>query len=195
MTAAAEDQLEIFGKLLHEKFDTRCIGMIGAAEHLDQEKEVLHRSVRVINSELAELEADQEHVLLEGLGLIQSNLVKTPRMQLSASDAETIENGPILDGEQATSLKQYKCLARAMSKPRGGKHDTIETSCEVLERSAEKSIAVLRARPKRSSLRSARGQRLGWRHGNASKHFWSDRAVRSTFAQTQFNSSKRDWTQ
>ena len=27
VTAAPEDQLEIFGKLLHEKFDTRCIGM------------------------------------------------------------------------------------------------------------------------------------------------------------------------
>ena len=96
MTAAAEDQLEIFGKLLHEKFDTRCIGMIGAAEHLDKEMEVLHRSVRVINSELAEIEADQEHVLLEDLGLIQSNLVKSPRMQLSASDAEKIENRQIL---------------------------------------------------------------------------------------------------
>ena len=32
VTAAIEDQLKISGKLLHEKFDTRCIGMIGAAE-------------------------------------------------------------------------------------------------------------------------------------------------------------------
>ena len=65
-------------------------------------------------------------------------------------------------------------------------HDAIETSCEVPERSAEKSIAVHRARAKRSSVRSACGQRLGWRHSNASKHVWSDRAERSTFAQTQF---------
>ena len=33
VTAAAEDQIESFGKLLQEKFDTRRIGMIGAAEH------------------------------------------------------------------------------------------------------------------------------------------------------------------
>ena len=44
MTAAPEDQLKIFGNLLHEKSDTRCIGMIGAVEHLDKEMEVLHRN-------------------------------------------------------------------------------------------------------------------------------------------------------
>ena len=41
MTAAAEDQLESFGKLLQEKFDTRRIGMTGVPEHLDKELEVL----------------------------------------------------------------------------------------------------------------------------------------------------------
>ena len=91
VTAAAEDQLEIFRHLLREKFDTRCIGIIGAADHLDKEMEVLHRSVRVINSELMEMEADQKHVpqLLKDLGLTQCNLVKTPRTKLSASEAET----------------------------------------------------------------------------------------------------------
>ena len=44
MAAAAEDQIESFGKLLQEKFGTRRIGMTGAAEHLDRELEVLHRS-------------------------------------------------------------------------------------------------------------------------------------------------------
>ena len=34
-TAAAEDQIKSFGNL-HEKFDTRRIGMIGAAEHYGQ---------------------------------------------------------------------------------------------------------------------------------------------------------------
>ena len=51
VTAAAEDQTEVFAKMLQDKFDTRRIGMIGAAKHLD-ELEVLHRSVRVINDEL-----------------------------------------------------------------------------------------------------------------------------------------------
>ena len=41
VTAAAEDRIESFGKLLQEKFDTRRIGMIGAAEHLDKELEVI----------------------------------------------------------------------------------------------------------------------------------------------------------
>ena len=78
---------------MQEKFDTRRIGMIGAAEHLVKELEVLHRSVRVINHELMEIEQDQKHApqLLEDLGHIhQSNIVKTPRVKLSASEAETI---------------------------------------------------------------------------------------------------------
>ena len=101
MTAAAEDQIESFGKLLQEKFGTRRIGMIGAAEHLGKELEVLHRSVRVINSDMMEIDADQKHVpqLLEDLGLIQRNILKTPRVKLSAVEAKTSENGPILEGE------------------------------------------------------------------------------------------------
>ena len=58
MTAAAKNQIEVFGKMLQEKFDTRRIGMIGAARHLDKELEVWHRSVRVINNEWMEIEAD-----------------------------------------------------------------------------------------------------------------------------------------
>ena len=144
-----------FGKLLQEKFDTRRIGMIGAAEHSDKELEVLHRSVRVINSE-----ADQKHVpqLLKDLRLIQSNIVKTPRVKLSAIQAEAIENSPVLEGEQATTFRSgimrcaylaqdrvdiseaIKCLSRAISKPKA--------SGEVLESSAKKSTAVHRARAK-----------------------------------------------
>ena len=78
VTAAAEDQIEIFGKRLQEKFDTRRIGITGAAKHLDKELEVLHRSVRVINDEFMEIEAGQKHVpqLLEDLGLTQGNIVQ-----------------------------------------------------------------------------------------------------------------------
>ena len=79
---------------LQEKFVTRRIGMTGAAEHLDKELEVLHRSVRVINNELMEIEADQKHIpqFLEDLGLTQSNVVKTPRVKLSVIEAEPIDN-------------------------------------------------------------------------------------------------------
>ena len=82
VTAAPQYQIEVFGKMLQEKFETRRIGMISAATHLDEE---LHRPIRVINDELMELEAEQKHVsrLLEDLGLIQGNLVKTPRVKLS----------------------------------------------------------------------------------------------------------------
>ena len=140
VTAAAEDQKEVFGKMLQEKFDTRRIGMIGAAKHLDKELEVLHRSVRVINDELMEIEADQKHVprLLEDLGLVQGNVVKTPRVKLSATESNDIENSSILEGEQATLFRSgtmrcaylaqdradiseaIKCLARRLSKPRIG---------------------------------------------------------------------------
>ena len=126
--------------MLQEKFDTRRIGMIGAAKHLDKELEVLHRSVRVINDELMEIEADQKHVprLLEDLGLVQGNVCKTPRVKLSAAESNVIENSSILEGEQATLFRSgtmrcaylaqdradiseaIKCLARGMSKPRTG---------------------------------------------------------------------------
>ena len=33
---------------------------------------------------------------------------------------------------------------------------------------------------------------MGWRHGNASKHVWSDRATLTTLAQTQLNGSRSD---
>ena len=64
-------------EMLQEKFDTRRIGMIGAAEHLDEELELMYRSVRVFIEELMEIEADQKHVLrlLEDLGLTQGNVV------------------------------------------------------------------------------------------------------------------------
>ena len=120
--------------------------MIGAAEHLDKELEVLRRSVRVISCELMAQ-------LLEDLGLIHSNIVKTPRVKLSSSEAEAIENSPVLDGEQATTFRSgtmrcaylaqdcvdiseaIKCLARAMLNPKA--HDVIETSGEVPEGSGQ----------------------------------------------------------
>ena len=75
--------------------------MIGA-EHLDKELEVSHKSVRVINNGLMEIEPDQQHVpqLLEDLGVTQSDIVKTPRVKLSVIEAEAIENSPILEGRQ-----------------------------------------------------------------------------------------------
>ena len=52
MTAAVEGQIEVFGRMLQDKFDTTRIGMICAAKHLDKELEVLHSSVRVINGRI-----------------------------------------------------------------------------------------------------------------------------------------------
>ena len=127
--AAAYDQIECFGKLLQEKFDTRRIGMIGAAEHFWTELEVLHRSVRVINDELMEIEVHQKHVpqLLEDLGLIQSDIVKTPRvklMQMRRKHMRTIQFLKVrcayLAQDRVDISEAIKCLARAMSKPRAG---------------------------------------------------------------------------
>ena len=81
MAAAAEDQIESIGKLLEEKFDTRRIGMTGAAEHLDRELEVLHRSVSVINNGLREIEADQKHVPLIIWKILDSLKVTLSRLR------------------------------------------------------------------------------------------------------------------
>ena len=199
--AAAEDQVECLGKLLQRKFETIRFGMKSAAEHLDKELEVLHRCVRVISSELMEIEADQRHLpwLLEDLELIRGNLVNTPRVKLSAIEAEGIENNPNLKGEQATKFRSrcaypvqdrvdiseaIKCLSQALSQPKAGHMTQLKTSGEALERSAKKSTAAFRARAKQSAVGSARGQRLGWRPSIASKHIWRDPAARKTLAQT-----------
>ena len=186
--------------------------MIGAAKHIDKELEVLHRSVRVINDELMEIEADQKHVprWLEDLGLIQGNIVKTPRVKLSATESNAIENSSILEGEQATlfwsgtmrcaCLAQHrpdiseaiKCLARGMSKPRTGHMVQLKRVARYLARSTKESTTVPCTRKEQSTFGSTSGQRLGRRHCNASKHDWSDRETWTTFAQTQLNGTKRD---
>ena len=114
--------------------------MISAAEHLDKELEVLHRPDRVINSELMGIEADEMHVpqWLEDLELTRRNIVKTPRVKLSAIEAKMIENSSNLEREQATKFRSgtmrcaylapdrvdisvaIKCLSQAVSQPKAG---------------------------------------------------------------------------
>ena len=57
-------------------------------------------------------------------------------------------------------------------------HDAVETSGEVLERSAKKSTAVSREGAKRSAVGRARGQQQGWRPSVVLKHIWSGLAER-----------------
>ena len=72
------------------------------------------------------------------LDLFKQNVVETPRVKLSAIEADAIENSSILEREQATLFRSgtmrfaylaqdrahiseaIKCLARGMSKPRTG---------------------------------------------------------------------------
>ena len=134
-------------------------------QHLDKELELLHSTVRVINSEWMEIEADQKRVpqLLEDLGLTQSSTVKTPRMKLNANEAETIENNPLLEGEPATTFRSgtmrcaylaqdrvdiseaIKCLARAMSKPRAGHMTQLTRAAGYLKGVPRKTLQCTRA--------------------------------------------------
>ena len=131
----------------------------GAAEQLDKELEVWHRSVRVVN-ELMENEADKKHVqqLLEDLGLTQSNIVKTPRVKLIVIEAEPIVNCPMLEGEQATTFRSrtmrcaylaldrvdiseaIKCLARALSKPKAGRMTQLKRVARCLKGVPRKAL-------------------------------------------------------
>ena len=90
--------------------------------------EVVHRSVRVINDELIEVEEDQKHVppLLEDLGLTQGNIVQTPRVSpiLEREQATLFRSGTMrcayLAQDRADISETIKCLARGMSKTRTG---------------------------------------------------------------------------
>ena len=94
----------------------------------------------MINDELMEIEADQKHVssIVGRPWTLQGNVVETPRVNLSATESDAIENSSILEGEQATLFRSgtmrcaylaqdradiseaIKCLARGMSKTRTG---------------------------------------------------------------------------
>ena len=67
----------------------------------------------MINDELIEIEVDQKHVprLLEDLGLIQENFVKTPRVKFSVIESNA-ENSSILEREQATLFRSEPCDMR-----------------------------------------------------------------------------------
>ena len=142
--------------------------MIGAAEHLDKEMAVLHRTVGVVNDGLMEIDADQKHVpqLLVDLGIARSTVVKTPRVKLSAIEADAIENNPILHGEHATLFRSGTMLCAYLAQDRvdiseavkmsgtsnvetkSWSHDAVETRGEVPERSAEESTTVHRSETK-----------------------------------------------
>ena len=119
-----------------------------------------------------EIEANQKHVpqLLEYLGLVQSNIVKTPRVKLSAIEAEAIENSPTLKGEQATTfrsgttrcaylaqdrvdiLEAVKCLARAMSKPKAGHMTQLKREARYLKGVPRKALQYTAQKPSRAHL-------------------------------------------
>ena len=124
----------------------------------------------MINSELMEIEADQKHgpQLLEDLGLIQSNIVNTPRV--SAIEADAIENSPILQGEQATTWsgtmrcaylaqdrvdisEAIKCHARGMSKPKAGHITQLKRVARYMKGVPRKALQYTAQEPSRAQLK------------------------------------------
>ena len=119
-----------------------------------------------------EIEADQKHLpqLLEDLGLIQSNIVKTPRVNLSAIDAEATENSPILEGEQATTFRSgtmrcaylahdhadiseaIKSFARAMAEPKAGHMTQLKRVARYLKGVPRKALQYTAQEPSRAHL-------------------------------------------
>ena len=122
----------------------------------------------MINDGLTEIEADQKHLpqLLEDLGLVRGNIGKIPRLKLSATEADALENSPILEREQATLFRSgtMRCAylgTKPCGRLRGSQvsgtsnveteswsHDAVETLGEVPERSAKAGTAVPRTETK-----------------------------------------------
>ena len=108
--------------------------------------------------------------LLEDLGLTHGNIVKTPRLKLSATEANTIEDSPILEGEQATLFRSgtmrcaylaqdradisetIKCLARGMSKPRTGHMMQLKRAARYLKGLPRKAQQYPAQEPSRAHL-------------------------------------------
>ena len=97
---------------------------------------------------------------------MQGNVVKT--VQLSAAEADAIENSPILEGEQATSFRSgtmrcaylaqdrvdisetNMCLARVMSKPRAGHMMQLKCVARYLKRVPRKTQQYSAQAPSRA---------------------------------------------
>ena len=162
-----------------------------------------------------EIEADQKHVLqlLEDLGLTQSNIVKTPRMKLSACEAETIEDSPILDGKHTTTFRSgtmrcaylaqdrldiseaIKCLARAMSKPRAGHTTQLKRAARYMKGVPRTALQYSAQDPSEAHMEVHVDSDWAGTTATRRSTSGSDREQKSTFAQTRFNSSKRYRTQ
>ena len=108
--------------------------------------------------------------LLEDLGLTQDSIVKTPRVKLSADEADAIENSRIFEGEQATLFRSgtmrcaywaqdrvdisetIKCLARVMSKPRAGHMMQLKRVARYLKGVPRKAQQYTAQEPSRAHL-------------------------------------------
>ena len=91
-------------------------------------------------------------------------------MKLSASEAETLENSPILEGGQTTTLRSgtmrcaylaqdrvdiseaIKCLARAMSKPRAGHMTQLKRAGKYLKGVPRKALQYTAQDPSEAHL-------------------------------------------
>ena len=125
------------------------------------------------------MKKDQQQVpqLLQDLGLTQGNIVKTPRVKLSAIEGDAIENSPILEGvskqrcfgvepcvcaylaqDRVDISETIKCLARVMSKPRTGHMMQLKRVARCLKGGAKEGAAEPRTGAEQSTLGSARGQ-------------------------------------
>ena len=157
---------------LQEKFDTRRIGMTGAAEHLDKELEVLHRSVRVISNELMDIEADQKHFpLITGRSWTHSKQhCQDSESEVECNRAEAIEDSPNINGQQAITFRSgtmrcaylaqdrvdisesIKCLAQAMSKSKAGRMTQMKRVARYLKGVPRKAVQQPSQEPSRAHL-------------------------------------------
>ena len=208
--AAAEQEVERFNRILGEKFEVRRTGL--NARHLDKKLEVLNRTVRIMNDEFMEVEADEKHVpqLLADLGLSKGNAVKIPRLKLSAAEAESIEMSPLLGGALATAYRSATMRAAYLGQdrvdisqmflasngsPKRRSPCTAQAVGAVLERSSAMHTEIPSPESRRSSSSSTRRQRLGRRPGHEKKHNRSASEKGITPAQAQQHSPSSDWTQ
>ena len=102
------------------------------------------------------------------LDSFKSNIVKIPRVKMSATEADAIENSPILEGEQATTFRSgaircaylaqdrvditdaIKCLARAMSTPKSAHTTHLKRVARYLKGVPRKALQHLPQEPSRA---------------------------------------------
>ena len=120
---ARRKQLQIFGKVLEERFEVKQTGHTGFSASDAKELKILNRTIKidVLNDEMT-LEADTKLVggALETMKLVGAKGVDSPRVRRNLRASSLVMKLAYVARDRVGIAEAVKCLSRHMKEPRNG---------------------------------------------------------------------------